>query len=269
MKLRARAILLAAVAIVLASSVPASAQPSILISPERGHPGTIVSIWGSGFSPNTRVTIYFDETIIATTYTYSDGSLYTSVQIPLTASPGYHAIKARDAVGYEASARFEVTEPKFALNPSSGPVGTLVEVRASGLAPGHEYAVLFDSIQLYIINVLKGRSYGFIVEPDDNGDLWFTVSVPAATGGVHNITLDYWPARERWYQWLYGFKPVVFNIPFNVTVGVALSTDVSNMLARVSDLELKVRSVEVNLSSILVELPRLKTAISFLNESLS
>jgi phage shock protein A len=246
--------LLIVTVIILSSLTPVSANQSVYIWPSKGHQGSIVYVYGSGFTPNKDVTIYFDETPIATRITDENGRFWGDVQIPLEASPGDHVIKARDAEGKEAAARFKVTAPKFILNPSSGPMESLVEVRISGLTPHHEYSVLFDNIQLHVIDVIEGRSIVYGLMADDNGMLEFKVIIPAATKGVHNITLDYLNPYWVWWWGEQEFKPVVFKIPFNVTIGAASTSDILDVLTRISNLESRVSSLKRDLENMKVEL---------------
>ena len=81
-----------------AASLPASASPSIEMSPEKGPSGTDVYVNGSGFDPLSRVTLTFDDEDIATNpdsvMTDVMGRFEASFEVPDSARSGENTVTA-------------------------------------------------------------------------------------------------------------------------------------------------------------------------------
>ncbi|HEX9234731.1 MAG TPA: PQQ-binding-like beta-propeller repeat protein, partial [Actinomycetota bacterium] len=111
-RLRVVLLVLVALGLVVASiAAPAlGASPSIHLSPSQGPPITKVSVTGSGFGSSESVTIKFGSTTVGTTTTTAGGLFAKSVNVPTTATPGAHVVKATGQTsGLSATAVFIVT----------------------------------------------------------------------------------------------------------------------------------------------------------------
>jgi hypothetical protein len=94
---------------VFAATYPFVSQTSTSISliPNNGEHETSVTISGSGFTPNSAISIEFDNIKIATSSTDALGLFSTTV--PISASLGAHNVKATDSNLFFASATFTRT----------------------------------------------------------------------------------------------------------------------------------------------------------------
>jgi hypothetical protein len=123
-----------------------SVSPDIILSPTSGPVLTSVDVTGSGFAPQSGVTITFDGLTVAAATTDSNGDFSAIFNVPLSSSIGEHTVKAIERSN-TASETFEVTSllgPVIALDPTSGPVGTTVDIVGSGFDPSTVVTLKFD-----------------------------------------------------------------------------------------------------------------------------
>jgi hypothetical protein len=129
----------------------------IALTPTYGASGTVITITGSGFTPNTAGWVWFDsnsdsvrdagepQASVATT---AAGALPSGVAltVPAVAAGGYQVLADIPAGGsVEASASFTVVVRAIALSPVSGALGTVISITGSGFAPNTAGWVWFDS----------------------------------------------------------------------------------------------------------------------------
>jgi len=95
-------------AVTWASAPVMLAPPNITLSPNSGPAGTKLTVNGSGFGLNLRITVKFDDTPIATTTTDVNGSFVAIFSVPM-AEAGVHLVKALDDYVTYAEATYTVT----------------------------------------------------------------------------------------------------------------------------------------------------------------
>ena len=235
----------------LAGIVPVYAQPVVGVSPDRGHAGSIVLVYGSGFTPYSNITIYFDAGVVGETVADDYGGFYTYIQVPLDAVPGQHIIRAEDSFGLEKSTEFLVTQPRIAVSPSSGAIETRVSISVEGLTPYEAYIVKFDDITLYPYLLSDGE-----------GTISIEATIPAATKGDHYIRIIYAPAF-----WGFLVEPIeVVKARFEITNGVATTKDIQELRDLINGLDSKIDDVNETLYSLVLEL---KNNIISVNQSLT
>src|SRR5262245_26721209 len=89
----------------------------ITVDPDSGQGGTLVTVSGTGFCPDTGATIFFQDaagtrTPLGRKAIGADGTLSIVVAIPVDAAPGYGSVRASDLGGRQCPwAEFEVTQP--------------------------------------------------------------------------------------------------------------------------------------------------------------
>jgi hypothetical protein len=104
----------------------------ITVSPTNGNVGAAVTVSGSGYTPGSVVTFFFDDVNFgAPTTVTSAGSFSASLAIP-AAYGGIHHILAQDSGGGSSAATFSVIS-KVVMTPTSGITGTTVTVTGTGL----------------------------------------------------------------------------------------------------------------------------------------
>jgi outer membrane protein assembly factor BamB len=110
-------IVMAVLAPAAISALPAeAATAAISLQPTVGPPTTHVQVAGGNFAPNETVKIFFDNTLVATTTANSAGQIITSFNVPASAQPGFHTVKAvGQTSGKTATAQFlvRVNWPQF------------------------------------------------------------------------------------------------------------------------------------------------------------
>src|SRR3989475_1972741 len=131
---------------------------AISLSPTSANVGSAVKVTGTNFSPYSRVGIYFDATLLsdirvgnsagdpsvnpALVETNSAGGFVADIEIPY-ATAGPHNVKATDQSNSNTKT-FTVTPGSLLFNPTSGHVGTIVNLHASGFAANSHVTVTFD-----------------------------------------------------------------------------------------------------------------------------
>jgi hypothetical protein len=146
----------------VSGSVEASASftvplSSVALSPTSGIPGTVITISGSGFAPNTTGAVGFDssgsgaidpgepQVLVTTT---AAGAIPAGIILTVPAvAPGTYPVLADIPSGgsLEASAIFTVPSPSVTLSPTSGVPGTVITITGSGFAINTAGVVSFDS----------------------------------------------------------------------------------------------------------------------------
>jgi hypothetical protein len=169
-----------------AASVPVVSffvlNPNITINQSTGPSGTPVTVSGTGFAPSeTGITITFDGNalitgLVATTL----GNWSGTFSVP-SGSSGFHSVSAYGAItqaGFVPNLNFTVVNPAITINKNGGPPGTLVNVNGTGFSSGETgITVTFD-----------GTSVSTLVSANLQGAWSSTFTVPAAVGGVHNVS---------------------------------------------------------------------------------
>jgi len=118
---------------------------NIELSPTSGPFGTVLSVTGTGFSPNSAVSITFDGSQVATTQSDNNGDFDATFTV-LSFTTGPKTVEAIQG-GNSDSATFTVTSsvnPVLGINPKSGPVGTSVTVSGTGFDPSSTVTITFD-----------------------------------------------------------------------------------------------------------------------------
>lgn len=83
-------------------------QPEISLSQKSSHVGDQISVIGTGFVPNTSISIMFDSTLIGSVLAGASGAFPgVPVTIPHSAA-GAHAISAKDAIGASGGIAFNI-----------------------------------------------------------------------------------------------------------------------------------------------------------------
>lgn len=162
----------------------------ITLSPSIGASGTDVSVRGSTFTPNTRLSIKFDDisvvTFPPTIFTSTDGAFIAMFDVP-TVGSGTHQVTVRDDKGRTATALFTVTGggPLISLSFQSGTGsnverGDVVTVRGAGF---DHHTLVTITIERGIIPITLAT-----VTTTDTGTFTATVTIPsAASVGVNTI----------------------------------------------------------------------------------
>ncbi|MGC9467722.1 MAG: GerMN domain-containing protein [Anaerolineae bacterium] len=122
-------------------------NPAVAISPVSGPPGTSVQVAAKELPPNAMVEIGVgrqdsEYDVIGTADADGEGQLSVQVAMPEYATPGERwvvVVTTSEPAAKAVSNVFEVTElgaeASVAISPQSGPVGTQVQVTATGFPP--------------------------------------------------------------------------------------------------------------------------------------
>lgn len=118
-------------------TAPFSVVPSLALSLTGGAPGTTVSVQGSSFAGGSAVTVLFDGAGFCSATTDAHGAFSCSGRIPAGTPVGGSAFVATDAAGNSGAVAFYVSSsPVLLVLPLLGPVGTSLDLVASGFAAG-------------------------------------------------------------------------------------------------------------------------------------
>ncbi|MEM2759964.1 MAG: IPT/TIG domain-containing protein [Nitrososphaerales archaeon] len=162
----------------------ASAAPSITISPASGPPGTNITVIGTGFGPNSLVSIIFDSNrFLGEQQSDNNGAFTTTVTIPSDVSAGTHTVIANQGGLTSNTVQFTVTAPQvqITLTPNSGPPGTVVTVVGSNFGASKTITIKFDNNPITTIPSA--------VMTTSTGTFSSTITVPSNTpSGAHTVT---------------------------------------------------------------------------------
>ena len=152
-------------------------NPRIVISPNSGTSGSIVTITGNGFRSNAPVNIAYNGTTLSTQPTIittdSAGSFSASFAVPSILA-GNYVIRVSDGL-YSATVNFMVAS-KIELSTSTGSVGTEVLVNGTGFTPGSRITLSYDNQTVITVTA------------DIDGSFSVSFSVPASRAGQHDVT---------------------------------------------------------------------------------
>ncbi len=159
--------------------------PLIALDPSSGLPGDSVQINGIGFAPAASLSLYWDGALLPegnAQQTDSKGAFAARFIVPPSSSAGYHAVRAQDTAGKEASAVFLVRTPgskaAISVEPASGFPGDSVEIAGSGFTPSSAIGLYWDGAPIPEANAVTAG-------PD--GSFTATMTVPRASSGPHTI----------------------------------------------------------------------------------
>lgn len=149
--------------------------PALFASPDYGVPGTMTTLHGIGYTPNSSVTVTWSGGGIACNATTdSSGTFSCPFTIPLSSPGGPLTFLGTDTAGDRAPATFVVTF--LAFLPQSGPVGTSLAITGGGFQPSSPYAVLWAGG-----SACSGTTSG-------NGSFSCTYLLPSAPAGTTVFT---------------------------------------------------------------------------------
>ena len=166
--------------VILARDTFSVTLASVSISPTKGAVGTEVKITGSGFDSSENITIKYDTTDITNdiegdTETNSSGKFSSIIIIPESVK-GDHTITITVS-SIQATVKFTV-QPKITISPTSGLIGSTVEVTGTGFAKSKDVAVTFDGSE-----VGTGRA-------DTYGSFEVSFNVPEVAPGSHDVVAE-------------------------------------------------------------------------------
>ncbi|MFA4917385.1 MAG: GEVED domain-containing protein, partial [Syntrophales bacterium] len=186
-----------------ASAIFTVPTPALTLAPVSGPPGSIVTITGTGFTPGTAGTIWFDtngnnsidgsEPLAAVTNTTATGALPTGITItvPVTTTPGAYPVRADIAIGgaVEASATFTVPTPALTLSPASGVAGTITTITGTNFALNITGTIWFDTNGN---NLIDGSEPQAAVTTTATGALpaGVTLTIPVAGADTYLVRAD-------------------------------------------------------------------------------
>jgi len=154
-------------------------KPTMAVSPTTGAVGSAVTITGSGWVPNSDVTVNFYSTTKTVTAD-SKGDIALATSVPVSATPGTtgDAVKAQDAVGNVAeSVSFTLPGPTISVSPAEGTWLSEVTISGSGFNR-------YSSIEIDI----NGFIFPGSLLTDVLGNFQVTRTVPGVAPGSAVIT---------------------------------------------------------------------------------
>ncbi len=177
-------------------AVPALAA-TITLSPTSGPPSTVVTVTGSGFSPNQDTTVTFDGNDIAWPVTTSTGTIPTGTTftVPSGKAAGSYQVGfvywsggVGTNVALSPLVTFTVTngtttgQADIDLTPRQGTVGAEVEIDGDDFGDSEDIIVEYDGDD--ITNEVDGE-----IDTDSRGRFTAYFIIPPSTAGDHTITV--------------------------------------------------------------------------------
>ena len=160
---------------VKSASATFEVEANVVATPNAGKAGTRVSVSGSGFLGGQTVNVYFDNNLVTTATTNANGS-FLAAFITAERTGGTHTISTSDGV-YTATTNFLV-QLNLALSPTSGQMGTQVNISGSGFNTGKTVTVLFSTTNI-------GTT-----ATDANGSFSYTFTIPQLDTGSYVVNVN-------------------------------------------------------------------------------
>ncbi len=171
----------------LTVAIPATtvlALPVITLDPDRGPPGTLVTVSATGFSPGLYVEIAWEDTGKDWLWVEATGTFTASFTVP-NVDRGTYTVRV---VNYDTG--FPVTSTTFTvtgiaeieIDPEEGPVGTEVEISGEGFEDREDILIEYDGDE---VDIEEGDD-----QADSDGEFQDTIIIiPESTAGEHTITV--------------------------------------------------------------------------------
>jgi hypothetical protein len=226
--------------IVLAPAGAAAATPAVTVSPKTGTVGSMITVTGTGFPPNTQVYLgwtsqnaTWDVKAIPTpqviglnssplvyklgsTQSNASGSFSAKITVPSDYG-GSHNVQAYAENGTAISpvAAFTLA-PSFHVSSTSGPDGSPINIVASGLGTGiysTSYQLYWDNNYVgYMTGVSTGGTANFTIYASGNAGLHY-ISVYEGGNGPGYLNVQQAPPSASYYDPPY----IPFHANFTVT----------------------------------------------------
>jgi hypothetical protein len=193
MRLLARLLAILAICVVAIAlpSAPALAgpPPDFSLTPASAVPGDDLTVYGSNFTPDEYVDIYFDvngdgqfgaSEWVTEALVGSNRNFQATFQVPESCK-GTHKVRAEESSTSTIVTRDFTVKPGLTVDPEDGAVGSNVTVE------GHGFAQTESDIE---VRYYSGTDYDTVlngIEADDYGYWEETFSVPSSAQGDHRL----------------------------------------------------------------------------------
>ena len=186
--LRAIVIVTALALLILTFPVSPVFAGSITIDPDKGPPGTDITVTGTGFSSGSLLDLRFDglsQGFIQLSGT--DTTFARTIAVPANKEPGTYLVQIYDWSGEVAVLQdtevFTVTgTAEITIDPEEGTVDSEVEIQGEGFDDNEDIIVTFDGDE---VDIEDGDD-----RTDNDGEFFDTIIiVPESPAGEHTITV--------------------------------------------------------------------------------
>jgi hypothetical protein len=174
-----------------APSATFSVSPNVVLDPAGGAVAAPILLIGTGFEAATGYLACFQENVSAcssgTTFTTAaNGSTQSGTYLTVpTLPPGSYYVDVSRAGSFVAAAPFSVTSANLELSPSSGPIGTAVNISGSAFTPNTQYTYCFQ-------RAVQACSGSDVFTTNNSGNVPFGVAltVPSVAGGSYYVDVS-------------------------------------------------------------------------------
>jgi hypothetical protein len=179
-------------------SAPFAVVAGISLSPSTGNAGTAVVVTLRGYSPGEAVSItWFDNestnVAVATATASALGSASANFTVP-DAAKGAHRVDGVGSLGSAATSSFTVS-PKMVLSPTTGTVGSNVELTLTGYGLGELVTVQWFDTTTTATTIAS-------ITTNNQGRASGTLVIPDATNGQHKVQANGSISGATLYQYL-------------------------------------------------------------------
>lgn len=164
-------------------------RPTLALAPLSGSAGAQLAMTAYGFQKFEKINIFWNNGLTPVLVGKTDSNVYgylppTTYVVPPGTAPGTYLIKAvGQTSGIAATTNFILNTPGASLTPTSGPIGTDVNISGKGFNPGETTNVVWGYIGpgtgTNIASVTAGNS----------GMVKGSFVIPAASSGAHTVAL--------------------------------------------------------------------------------
>ncbi len=247
---------------------PPAPSPSLKLYNTRAPPGGWILVEGSGFTPNSTVTLYLDSLEVASGATDASGAFIMMAKVPLGTAEGTYVVNASDTAGLYAYSILNVTMPRLDVVPTTLGVGETFNVTVSGVG---------GSMQAYML-LLDGVPVSPEFEAYSLDTYTLRLTLPPLEPGIHVLSLCLLPSTtQRIILLAKGGSPgtaapepqerlLLVNVTINVTNGVVLEAE---MVAALSEVWAQLDSLSGRMDDLEATLEDLRLRLQELNDTMT
>lgn len=161
------------------SSVFAAVTVYVFTSPSSGPPGTVLSVYGTGFTTPANYTVTFGMNTIIGSTALTSSTVNTSFNVPVLPRGAYSVTITTSASDTIIATNFTIT-PQITLNSTTGKSGDQISVSGNGFAASNTITIYFDGVAQTPASAVYSDSIGQFYNA--------VITVPQTSGGNHTIT---------------------------------------------------------------------------------
>ena len=193
-----RVVAVATVLSLLFIAIPATTAlaATVVIFPESGPPGTIVSLVGFGFNDGQFYSITFGANPAGSGTVAVGGGISTTINVPGNTPRGSYTVRITDTGGGLGQAIFVITPELAYVSGATGKVGAQVTVNGGGFQASSDVDILFDdvtvtTVQSSVLGTINNVTFNVPEAPNGDNAIIGVDAVGATDDLTYTVLSDF------------------------------------------------------------------------------